>query len=75
MNMTKISKTMARTAWMSGDTIVIVPCKCRPDSFLACKLGGEPAEELTKENFDKLVNAFEYYNCNGETGGRAAYYM
>ena len=27
------------------------------------------------DSFDKLVNAFEYYNCDNERGRYAAYYV
>lgn len=27
------------------------------------------------DSFDKLVNAFEYYNCNNECGRYAAFYV
>jgi cysteine synthase len=70
-NYVRINKTAARNAFNKGEKLVIVPCFCRPDSWLAFHT---TTEDSILKTFDSLVNAFQFYNCNGETGNYAAFY-
>jgi hypothetical protein len=65
----------------NGYAIVFVPCKFAPDllspNSMAINICKEELEEILDEgesDFDKRVNAFEYYNCNYETGYYTAFY-
>jgi cysteine synthase len=70
-NYVRINKTAARNAFNKGEKLVIVPCFYRPNSWLAFHT---TTEDSISETFDSLVNAFQFYNCNGETGNYAAFY-
>ena len=70
-NMRRISKTNARRLHRDGVPVFICPVNFRPDNMFA------PAVHMsTDDDFDKIVNRFEYYNCtNRETGRYASFYV
>ena len=72
---TRVSKTIAKKAFVDGLTIAMCPSNMRP---------GTPwhPEYITSRNtdletdFDKLVNAFEWYNCTDtKTGKHASFFI
>ena len=80
----RISKTAARAAYKNGSTVVICPCNLRP--FTAWhnehKINRKDRAHLVIDeigvmnDFDNLINSFEYYNCpNPKTGKYAAFYI
>lgn len=72
-NYKKINKRSARKAFNEGKTVYLCPCNLRPFTMWHPEC---PVSNNSKKDFNKIVNAFEYYNCaNGETGRRAAYYV
>lgn len=68
----RVSKRTARRHYNNGESIIILPVKCYFDVFAF-----ETGENHNKvKKFDKLVNEFEYYNCNHiECGYYAAFYV
>jgi hypothetical protein len=74
---TRITKRAALKRFNNGECIYLCPVKLRP--------GGPWHPEITitnkghfagvTEDFNKIINQFEYYNCNVETGYYAAYYI
>lgn len=76
----RVSKQKARKVFESGGAVYLAPCKARLDGML-----GYPAEvkrELSStdnrvfDEFQTVINAFEYYNCNySELGKYTAYYL
>lgn len=68
----RISKAAARKMYDAGRVVWACPVKMRPDGYFstACPLRG--VEE--GRTFEQAVNAFEFYNCNGETGKYTAFY-
>ena len=77
----RISKTSARSAYMGGSTVIICPCNLRPTQY-ANRINRKYREQFVideigaKNDFNNLVNSFEYYNCqNSETGKYAAFYI
>lgn len=74
--MKRINKAMARTMWESGEDFIICPNKCSPSGFGSMHTKTDCYEEdiNNRRAFDTFVNAFEYYNCNRETGMHAAFY-
>ena len=70
--MKKIRKNTARKLYNMGKSIIILPCKCRPGSMWLH--GFEIKKTAPQNDFDRLINEFEYYNCNAETGRYTAYY-
>jgi len=73
-------KATARKAYNEGKTIAIDSCKMRPfnvwcTTMVVNKNDTEDHCVSDEADFDNLVNSFEYYNCNSETGRRAAFYI
>jgi hypothetical protein len=72
--MKKINKTQARKQYEAGNTIYLFPSKANINS--PWWNGGMPINKNDQENsFDSVINSYEYYNCNNETGKIAAYYV
>lgn len=68
--MKRINMTQARKLYNNGASIVIVPCNLRPGGW------GTEVSKATDGDFDRLVNAYTYYNCIGaEVGRYPAYYI
>lgn len=67
---TRVRKDVARRLFNEGKTIYLTPSNvAASDSNLWIKpLAIEQGEGKGKGEFDKQVNAFEYYNCNQELG-------
>lgn len=76
--MTKINKAAARKLFSKHKEFWIVPCNLRPEYGVLIGATGHTYDEIEsgfKNTFDKLVNQFEYYNCNNETGRYSAFYL
>lgn len=73
----RISKRAARAAYNNGLTIVICSCNVRPFTEWGCEVTINKKDcEPDDIDFDKAVNAFEWYNCNySELGKYAAFYI
>lgn len=73
----KINKPQARKRFLNGETILMYACKMRvPNVWVqGCPMTIEDDEKLTVENFEKIVNSFEYYNCNNEMGKYTSFYI
>lgn len=66
--MKKITKAQARKLYQSGKPFIMCASKLNPTMF-GVKI------DRYNEDFDQLVNAFYYYNCNyTETGRSIRYY-
>lgn len=71
----RITKKQARIAYNNGLTVLLCPVNLHPFSiwFRAVDLS---KNWNTEKDFDKQINAFEYYNCpNTETGKYTAFYI
>lgn len=72
----RVNKRTAREMFNNGQPIVIVPCKCRAYdgearlNVMACICDPHFADE----DFDNIVEMYEYYNCTPETGTYASFY-
>lgn len=66
--MEKMNKAAARKMWNESKEFWITACNMRPE----CGLLIDPVR--VDGDFDKMVNAFTYYNCSNETGRYPAYY-
>jgi len=69
----RINKTSARRLFNAGRDILFNPCNMpvRRDFYCVHVI----ASKKDRPDFDSVCNAFEYYNCNGETGRYAAFYV
>ena len=70
--MEKINKSTARKLFDSKKPVVIIPCKCHPESVW---FTGFEMENDGSRTFDQFVNEFTYYNCNYELGRYPAFYV
>lgn len=73
----RIDKAKARRAYNNGLTVLFCPCNLRPGSFWGLDMDmNKVNQNCAGVDFEKLVNAFEYYNCtNTETGKYTAFYI
>lgn len=74
----KITRPKAKRLFDEGKTLYLLPCKCSRVCLVEV-CGIRPAT-ITKNNdagrtFEKLVNSFEYYNCNRELGYYTHFYV
>jgi len=67
----RIQKRKARSLFNKGRTVYLVPSKLNPESPFVGYIG---VNKDRSGDFDKAVNAFEYYNCTNETGRYAHFY-
>lgn len=65
----QIRKDTARKLYTQGQEIALLQCKTNPFSFWNNFYTMTPGEQ-----FESIVNAYEYYNCNGELGQYANFY-
>lgn len=70
--MKKINKAAARKLYNSNRSFWIVACNLRPQCGIL--IGSTSFERMADIPFDNMVNSFEYYNCNNDTGRYAAFY-
>lgn len=70
-NWQRVSKPMAKQLYEEGNEVYMLPCNIRPEGmwFQPVLM---PMEELS---FDKIVNAFRWYNCNKAMGYYPAFYI
>lgn len=72
----RIDKRVARKMYNEGLDVVFIPCNMRPDSDWGL---GIPQNKNNIGNdgtdFDKLVQLYQWYNCNAETGKYVAFYV
>lgn len=70
--MQKINKAAARKLYNNNQPFWIVACNLRPQCGIL--IGSASFEHMADIPFDTMVNSFEYYNCNNDTGRYAAFY-
>lgn len=71
----RISKTRAKTLYNQGNKVLFIPCKLNPFNMWGLGIWENNQLDGQFETFEKLANAFEYYNCNSETGKYIAFYI
>lgn len=70
--MQKINKAAARKLYNTNRPFWIVACNLRPQCGIL--IGSTSFERMADIPFDNMVDSFEYYNCNNDTGRYAAFY-
>lgn len=72
---TRINKTQAEKRFENGETIYLCACNLRPFTVHRLAVAVNNSTLTDTNDFQKVVNTFEYYNCfNSETGKYASYY-
>lgn len=72
----RITKTQARAAYDKGLTVLFCPVNLRP--FGAWRLDMKINKSFWScdgLSFESVLDSFEYYNCDKETGKYAAFYI
>lgn len=68
----RISKYEAKRRYNAGEAIRICACNMDPENMWGCYY--DVCLEVDRK-FEAVVNEFQYYNCNNETGRYPAYYV
>lgn len=73
----RISKRKARNLFYKGQTIWLLPCKCRVgDVWIRMyEINLNSLKSADFNDFDSFINNYIYYNCNYELGYYPAYYI
>lgn len=71
--MIRVNKATARKMYRSGCEIHLLPCKVRLKNEWVSPIA--ISLETHKVTFDRVVNQYEYYNCNKDLGYYAHYYV
>ena len=71
--MIRVNKAIARKMYRNGCEIKLLPCKVRLDNEWVSPIA--ISLETHHDTFDRVVNQYEYYNCNAELGYYSAYYV
>ena len=69
----RISKNMARKQFNAGSRILLIRNKTNPNYFVP--LYHMIDKGMGSKDFDKSVNAYEYYNSEPELGNRTEFYI
>ena len=70
-NWVRISKSQAKKLFESGEKVCFCPCKMRPFGWIS---SGIVLEKDYYEQFNKVVEKFEFCNCYPETGKYTSFY-
>jgi hypothetical protein len=76
--MKRINKRVARGLYNEGIAILVLPNKTNANNAWNIGMEANKAELEKKEldaDFDRLINAYEHYNCNAELGSYSAFYI
>lgn len=72
----RVNKTTAKKLYNAGNDVLFIPCKLNPlNNFYNLGIWENKTLLNQFETFEKLVNAFEYYNCRPDTGRYTAFYI
>ena len=68
----RITKHAAERLYNAGLPVLYCPVKMRPGGMwgIGCVITKDEGR-----TFEQVLNAFEYYNCNNETGKYTAFYI
>ena len=70
--MKKINKVQAKKLWDVGESFWMIACNMRP--YAGILIDYKRFNEFNGD-FEKLYNAFSYYNCDNERGRYPAFYV
>lgn len=68
----QVNKTKAGRFFYEGKSVFLLPCNANPNSPWA---GMYEIVDEGDYDFNNIVNHFEYYNCNGEMGKYAVFFI
>ena len=68
----RVDKRRARRLYNEGIELYMVPCNCSVHSMFTIRMGEYWDRDYP---FDIVVNEFEWYNCNAETGKYTMFFI
>lgn len=72
--MITITKALAQKMFNEGKEILVMPNRLKPTSYAWKKLATWVAGTGKKDEFAKLCELVNYYNCNPKNGMELAFY-
>lgn len=69
----RIDKRKARRMISEGELVLVNPCRVHP--FAAWHSAITLTDYPSSDDFDKVIDRYEYYNCNNEVGRYCSYYI
>jgi len=76
MTLQRITRVKAKKAYEDGKEVLFIPVNCNPLSkYFNLGIWENKNLEGQYNSFESLCNAFEFYNCNSETGKYIAFYI
>ncbi len=74
--MQRVSKNEARKAWEKGKDIYFFPCMANTESpWINSYVSGKYYEDSQGYTFDEVCEYFEIYNCVGNLGKYAKFFI
>ena len=71
--MQKVQKRTARKIYNTGGVVWLQACRMRQGNIWTGD--GYPIRNGDGDEFDKIINNFEYYNCDAERGKYTSFYI
>ena len=72
----RVNKTTAKKVYENGFNVLFIPCKLNPENdFYRSGIWENKFLNGQHDNFEKLENAFLYYNNRSDTGKYTAFYI
>lgn len=73
----RVDKRVARRLYNEEETIYLVPCNCNVHSMFTCEINVMNSDIYIdgEYSFDRIVNAFEWYNCDSERGAYTMFFI
>lgn len=72
----RITKTTAKKLYNAGLDVLFIPCKLNPENdFYSLGIWENKFLDGQHDTFEKLENAFSYYNNRPDTGKYTAFYI
>lgn len=72
-NYLRVTKAAARKLYEAGETVILCPCNLRPGWPWYPEV--EVKKETQDADFETILNHFEFYNLNPETGRYVNYFV
>ena len=74
--MERVNKTTEKKVYENGFNVLFIPCKLNPENdFYSLGIWENAFLPGQHETFEKLENAFSYYNNRPDTGEYTAFYI
>ena len=71
----RISRTVAKKEYEAGRDVLFIPCNMNPCSNWGLGIWQNKKYDGQYDNFNKLYNFYQWYNCNNETGKYISFYI